>query len=76
MICVMCRQAETVDGLISINLQRDEFRLMVNGVPARVCSSCGESYVNEEVVVLVLQSSENALTAGMFENVIEYNSLT
>jgi len=76
MICLMCRQAEIVDGLISINFARGEFRLVMNGVPARVCPNCGESYVDEEVVVVLLQSSEEVSKAGMLEAVIEYNSLT
>ena len=74
MICVMCRQAETVDGLISIHFERGEFRVIVNGVPARVCPGCGESYVDEEVVVVLLQSAANALNAGMLEAQYEYDT--
>jgi YgiT-type zinc finger domain-containing protein len=74
MICVMCRQAETVDRLISIHFERGEFRVIVNGLPARVCPGCEESYVDEEVVVVLLQSAENALNTGMLDSQSEYDN--
>lgn len=72
MICLVCRQAETVDGLTSVNFERGEFRLEVNGVPARVCPSCGETYVDEEVAVRLLQGAERIYGAGILEDAIEY----
>ena len=72
MICLICRQTETVDGLTSVNFERGEMRLVVNNVPALVCPSCGEAYVEEEVAVQLLREAEEMSKAGK-DDVIEYN---
>ncbi len=72
MICLICRQAEIVDGLASVEFERGEFRLAVNNVPARVCPYCGEVYVDEEVAVRLLQSAEEICKAGMLDSYYEY----
>lgn len=72
MKCLICRQAEIVDGLTSVIFERGEMRLVVNSVPARVCPSCGEAYVDEEVAVRLLRDAKEMSRAGMMENVIEY----
>ena len=73
MICLICRQAKTVDGFTSVTFERDEMRLVVNHVPARICPSCGEAYVEEDVAVRLLQSTEEMSAAGVMDEVIEYN---
>ena len=72
MTCLICRQAEIVDGLTSVNFQRGEMRLVVKSVPALVCPSCGEAYVDEEVAVKLLRDVEEISKTGMMEGVIEY----
>ena len=73
MICLICRQAELADGLTSVTFERDEMRLVVNHVPARICPSCGEAYVDEGVAVQLLQDAESMSAAGEMDEVIEYN---
>jgi len=73
LICLICRQAETIDGLTSVDFERGEMRLVVNKVPARVCPSCGEAYVEEEVGVQLLREAEEMSKAGK-DDVIEYNN--
>ncbi len=50
-------------------------RLVVNNVPAQICPSCGEAYVDEEVAVQLLQSLEEIYKAGILEEVVEYHGL-
>jgi YgiT-type zinc finger domain-containing protein len=73
MNCLICRQAETVNGLTSVTFERGEMRMVVNNVPARVCPSCGEAYVDEEVALQLLRDAEGVSRAGMMDSVIEYN---
>ena len=61
--------------LPSVNFERGEFRLVVNNVPARICPSCGEAYVDEEVAVKLLQDAEEMSKAGINDDVIEYNKV-
>jgi YgiT-type zinc finger domain-containing protein len=74
MNCLICRQAETVDGLTYVTFERGEMRLVVNRVPARVCPSCGEAYVDEDVAAKLLRDAEEMFKAGMMDVVYEYNA--
>ena len=73
MNCLICRQAETVDGLTSVHFERGEMKLVVNSVPARICPNCGEAYVAEDIAVQLLRDAEEMSKAGILEDVIEYN---
>ena len=72
MICLICRQAETVGGLTTVRFERGEMRLVVSNVPARICPSCGEAYVDEDVATQLLRAAEEASEAGVLDTVIEY----
>ena len=76
MICLICRQAEMIDSLTSVSFQRGEMHLTIKNVPARVCPSCGEAHVDEQVAALLLRSADVASYAGISQGAIEYNSLT
>ena len=75
MICLICRQSETNNSLTSISFERGKLRLKVNNVPARVCPSCAEAYVDEAVATQLLRSLKKMSEAGMLEDVAEYNHL-
>ena len=75
MICLLCRQAETIDGLTMITFERGEFKLIVNSVPARVCPSCGEAYVDEAVAEQVLRIARQRSEAGVLDSQCEYSTL-
>jgi YgiT-type zinc finger domain-containing protein len=73
MICIICRQAKILNGLTSVKFERGEIRLVVNKVPAQICPSCGEAYVDEEVAVKLLRDADEMSKAGTFNMVCEYN---
>lgn len=75
MICLLCRQVETADGLTTIHFERGEMRLAVNNVPARVCPSCGEAYVEEEVAARLLRKAEETYQAGTLTGVIDFSGI-
>ena len=72
MICLICRQAEIVDGFTSISFEREEFRLLINHVPADICPNCGEAIVDEDVAIRLLSMAENVVSEGLFEEIREY----
>lgn len=72
MICLVCRKAQLLDGLVSINFERDEFKAVINLVPAQVCPVCGEAYLAEEVTEEVLSQAEKLSHEGMMEIVQDY----
>ena len=61
-----------MDGLSSVTFERGEMRLVVNNVPARVCPSCGEAYVEEDVAVQLLRDAEEMSAAGEVDSVMEF----
>lgn len=72
MICLICRQVDIVDGFTSITLEREEFRLLINHVPAHICPSCGEAIVDEDVAIQLISEAEDSFEQGMREDVREY----
>jgi YgiT-type zinc finger domain-containing protein len=72
MICLICRQAETVDGFTTIPFERGEMKLTVENVPARVCPSCEEAYVGENNAVRLLDKAEETYRAGNLDGVLDF----
>ena len=75
MICLICRQTEITDSFTAVFFERGEMRLVVNNVPSRVCPSCGEAYLDEEVAMRLLRAAEETSKAGISDDVIEYNKV-
>ena len=75
MICLICRQAEIVQGLTSVKFERGEIRLVVNSVPAWVCPRCGEAYVEEKVAMQLLRDAKENSELGLLDIVREYAAL-
>jgi YgiT-type zinc finger domain-containing protein len=65
MTCVICRHGETRDGTTTVTLERGGLTLVVKGVPARVCESCGEEYLDEETTARLLRDAERAAREGV-----------
>ena len=74
MNCLICRQAEIVDGFTSITFEREEFLLLINHVPAHICPSCGEAIVDEDVAIQLISKAEDSFEQGVREDVREYTS--
>ena len=72
MNCLICRQAEIVDGFTSITFERDEFKLVINHVPAQICPNCGDALVDEDVTIRLMNEAEDASEQGMWDDVREY----
>ena len=72
MNCLICRQAEIVDGFTSITFERDEFKLVINHVPAQICPNCGDAVVDEDMAIRLLSLAEDASKQGMRDDVREY----
>ena len=74
MICVICTQAQTIDELTQVAFARGEFRLLIKSVPARVCPSCGEAYVDEAVARQLLQIAGQTSDMGILDMHREYSA--
>jgi len=70
--CVVCKVAETGSGETTVTLERDSTTLVIKGVPAQVCSNCGEAYVNHDVASRLLIEIEEATRQGIAVEVRRY----
>ena len=64
MICLICREAQTVAGFTSVQFERDGFRASIHQVPDQVCPACGEEYLDEETTSELLKRVEQYLEDG------------
>lgn len=72
MKCAICKHGETHPGKATITLDRGNTTLVIKGVPAEVCSNCGEEYVTEKITSHLLKVAEDAVKAGVKVDVREY----
>lgn len=72
MKCVICKLGETQPGTTTITLERGGMTLVIKGVPARICDTCGEEYVDERVTEQLLAMVDQAAQAGVQVDVRQY----
>jgi YgiT-type zinc finger domain-containing protein len=74
MKCVVCKKGETKSGKATVTLEKDGATLVFKGVPARVCGSCGEEYVDEETTAKLLRSAEETARSGIQVEIRQYTA--
>ncbi len=72
MKCVICKQGETKAGSATVTLERGGTTLVIKGVPARVCTNCGERYVDEGITARLLKDAEEAVRSGVQVDIREF----
>jgi len=65
MKCLICRHGETAPGKVTVTLEDDEATILIKEVPARVCQTCGEEYIDEEIASRLLHMAEETSQAGI-----------
>ena len=72
MKCVICKNGETRDGTTTVTLTRNGTTVVVKSVPARVCSNCGEAYLDEATTAGLQDVVARAVQSGVEVEVREY----
>lgn len=72
MKCVICKHGETRPGQATVTLERNGTTLVIKGVPANVCTNCGEEYVDERTTARLLKTADEAARSGVQVDVREY----
>jgi YgiT-type zinc finger domain-containing protein len=72
MKCVICRYGETAPGKATVTLEQDGATVVIKDVPARVCTTCGEEYVDEAIAAQLLKIADEAIRAGVQVDVRRY----
>ena len=64
MKCVFCKHGKTQPGLTTITLDRDNCIVVLKGVPADICETCGEYYLSETTTKSVLEYAKVVADRG------------
>ena len=74
MKCVICKHGETREGKISVTLERNGMTLVFKDVPARICSNCGEEYLEKETTTNLLKTAEESASSGIMVDIRRYRA--
>ena len=72
MRCVICQYGETEMGMTTVTLTRDETTIVIRGVPAQICTTCGEEYVDAATGKRLSQIAETAVNDGVQVDIRRY----
>ena len=72
MKCVICKNGDTAEGLVTVTLEREGCTILFRGVPADVCDNCGEYYLSEELTEKLLTRAEAAVKSGAEIEILRY----
>ena len=72
---MICKQGHTRPAQITIVLERNGYSWKKEGVPAQVCDSCGESFVDEDVTSQILAQAEASIQADTEKDLYPFLSL-
>lgn len=63
--CLICKSGHTHAGKTTVTLERGKTTLVVKDVPARICGTCGEAYVDGTTSKRLLEDAEAAAASGV-----------
>lgn len=72
MKCVICKSGDLLPGTVTVTLERKETVLVIKGVPAQVCTQCGEYYLDETTTLRLYEQAEKALERNAELEVLRY----
>ncbi|MDX2000812.1 MAG: type II toxin-antitoxin system MqsA family antitoxin [Chitinophagales bacterium] len=61
MNCLICKSGVTEPGIKNFMLERDNSIVIVKGVPAQVCSQCGEAYFDASTTKALYEQAQASL---------------
>jgi len=74
MKCAVCRNGETAPGTTTVTFERDGRVVVIRGVPAEVCRSCGHGATSAETTERAFEMAEVLFAAGADVGVREYEA--
>ncbi len=72
--CIMCKNGKLVDGSTTFATDSGELLVVIRKVPALVCQTCGEEYLDQDVTRQLLQEVENSIYAAESVVIREYEA--
>jgi YgiT-type zinc finger domain-containing protein len=72
--CVICQYGETEPGTTTFTLTRGETTVVIRDVPAQICTTSGEEYVDAATGKRLAQIAETAVNEGVQVDVRRYKA--
>ena len=72
MKCQICKKGETRSGNVTVTLERNGATVIFRNVPADICDTCGEEYINETITDELLKQAEAAVQNGVQVEIRQY----
>lgn len=72
MQCPICKHGQTSPATVTVTLERDQATVVFRHVPAQVCNTCGEQYVDEKTTTHLLVQANAAAGSGVQVEVRAY----
>jgi YgiT-type zinc finger domain-containing protein len=72
MKCVICESDGVSPGATTVVLERGGNTVIFRGVPAEVCSDCGEAYVSDDIASVLFKRVEQAASKGTELEIIRF----
>ena len=74
MKCLACKNGSPVPGETTFTAERDGVLVVVRHVPALICQTCGEEYLDDSVVEELYQQVEKAVKGGKEVTIQEFQA--
>ncbi len=65
MRCIVCKKGFTGPGTTTMSIDKGDTVVVIRDVPAAVCSTCGEEYLDADTIKQVEKLVANAQKAGL-----------
>ena len=72
MQCLICKHGQTLPAQVTVTLERNGTTLVFKGVPADVCGTCAEQYIDEQTTRRLLREAEHAVQSGVEVEIRSY----
>ena len=72
MKCALCKHGKTEPGTATVTLTKEETTVIIKGVPADVCDTCGEYYLDEAATRRVMEIARRAVENGTEVEIVRY----
>jgi len=74
MKCITCKIGDLQPGTTTITLEQDTTTVVFKNVPADVCQTCGEPYIDAEITRQLLHTVEEAARIGVQVDVRQFDA--
>ena len=65
MKCIVCKNGSTEPGTVTVTVDKRTTVVVIRDVPASVCSTCGEEYIDADTMREIEKLVKSAQKAGM-----------